>query len=187
MATAAHNPWFEKGMTYVQYVEAMKVNREELTRVYEQVEFSAEDLAAWKDVAQRGWRGIVLTADWCGDAALNVPIVQKIAEQSDVELRYLIRDENLELMDQYLTNGTARAIPIFIFINEAGEKTAVWGPRSPEVQELITSLRSQLPAPDAPDFEEKQKNVYRDFKQQITTDPAIWRTVIDSVKATLQG
>lgn len=187
MATVAHNPWFEKGMTFEQYVEAMKVNREELTRVYEQLEFSADDLAVWKEVAQRNWRSIVLTADWCGDAALNVPVVQKIAEQSQVELRYLIRDENLELMDQYLTNGTSRAIPIFIFIDQEGEMKAVWGPRSPEVQELITSLRSQLPAADAPDFEDKQKNVYRDFKQQITTDPAIWRTVIDSVKAKLQG
>ncbi|MFD2370238.1 thioredoxin family protein [Brevibacillus sp. GCM10020057] len=186
MATFAHNPWFEKGVTFKQYVEAMQVNREELTRVYEQLAFTDEDLAVWEDVAQRGWRGIVLTADWCGDAALNVPIVQRIAEKSNIELRYLIRDENLELMDQYLTNGTARAIPIFIFIDEAGEKQAVWGPRSPQVQELITSLRSGLPEKDAPDFAEKQKIVHRDFKQQITSDPAIWRTVIDSVKAALQ-
>ncbi|MFJ9497221.1 thioredoxin family protein [Brevibacillus centrosporus] len=187
MATIDHNSWFEKGMTFAQYVEAMKVNREEVTRVYEGLTFSPEDLAVWNDVAKRNWRGIVLTADWCGDAALNVPVVQKIAEQSQIELRYLIRDENLELMDQYLTNGTSRAIPIFIFIDEAGEMKAVWGPRSPEVQDLITGMRSQLPAKDAPDFEENQKNVYRDFKQQITTDTAIWRTVIESVKAKLQG
>lgn len=187
MTTLAHNPWFEKGMTYDEYTKSMKVNREELTRVYEQLTFTDEDLAVWKDVAKRNWRGIVLTADWCGDAALNVPILQRIAEQSSVELRYLIRDENLELMDHYLTNGTSRAIPIFIFIDEQGEKQAVWGPRSPEVQELITGLRSQLPAADAPDFAEKQNNVYRSFKEKITSDPAIWRTVIDSVKAALRG
>ena len=54
------------------------------------------------------------------------PIIQRMAEVSQIELRFLIRDENLELMDQYLTNQTARSIPIFIFIDEAGEEKAVW-------------------------------------------------------------
>lgn len=187
MASLNLNDWFEKGMTFAQYVSGMKVNREELTRVYEQLVFSEQDLAVWKGVAERNWRGIVLTADWCGDAALCVPVLQRIAEESNVELRFLIRDENLELMDQYLTNGTSRAIPIFIFIDQDGKETAVWGPRSPEVQEMITSLRAGLPAPDSPDFEEKQKNLYRQFKETITSDPSIWRTVIESVKAKLQA
>lgn len=186
MAGTQLNAWYEKGVTFEQYVEGMKVNREEVTRVYEQLVFSEEDRVLWKELAEKKWRGIVLTADWCGDAALCVPILQKIAEESNLEWRFLIRDENLELMDQYLTNGTARAIPIFIFIDEAGNEKAVWGPRSPEVQEMITSLRAQLPPADSPDFEEKQKGIYRQFKQTITTDPTIWRTVIERVKAKLQ-
>lgn len=60
-------------------------------------------------------------------------------------------------MDQYLTNGTSRAIPIFIFITESGGMQDVWGPRSPEVQELATEVRKQLPASDASDFAEQQK------------------------------
>ncbi|QNV55841.1 hypothetical protein GMA19_00993 [Paenibacillus polymyxa E681] len=112
-----------------------------------------------------------------------MPIVQKIAEHSNIELRFLNRDE----MDQYLTNGTSRAIPIFIFITESGEMQDVWGPRSPEVQELATEVRKQLPASDASDFAEQQKIVFGNFKENITTDPAIWRTVIDSVKAKLKA
>jgi len=187
MATVDQSTWYEKGMTFSQYLENMKVNREELTRVYEQLEFTDEDRALWQDVAKKNGKGIVLTADWCGDAALNVPILQRIAEQSNIEFRYLIRDENLELMDQYLTNGTSRAIPIFVFLDEEGRETAVWGPRAPEVQEMITSLRATLPATDAPDFEEKQKELYRSFKEKITSDPTIWRAVIESVKVKLQG
>ncbi|WP_042196106.1 thioredoxin family protein [Paenibacillus camerounensis] len=185
MSAINHNTWFDKGMTYKEYVEAMNVNREAVDRVYEQLVFTSEDLAVWNNVAKRNLRGIALTADWCGDAALNVPIVQKIAEQSNIEMRFLIRDENLELMDQYLTNGVSRAIPIFIFINESGEMEEVWGPRSPEVQDLIAEVRNQLPASDAADFAEQQKIVYGNFKENITTDPAIWRTVIESVKSKL--
>jgi hypothetical protein len=37
-------------------------------------------------------------------------------------------------------NGTARAIPIFIFIDKDGNEQAVFGPRAPKVQELVLDL-----------------------------------------------
>lgn len=187
MTNTELNNWFDKGMTFEQYVTSMKVNREELNRVYEQLVFTEEDLAVWKNMDQQKGKGIVLTADWCGDASMCVPVLQRIAEESNIEWRFLIRDENLELMDQYLTNGKSRSIPIFIFMDEEGNQTHVWGPRSPEVQELVTSIRAQLPANDAPDFEEKQKILFRQFRETITSEPSIWRTVIESVKAKLQA
>lgn len=179
------NHWFEKGQTFEQYRSSMKVNEAEVTSVYEQLEFTEEDQRFLNNLQTKKWRGIVLTADWCGDAAVNVPIIQRMAELSRIQLRFLIRDENLELMDQYLTNGTARSIPIFIFIDEAGEEQRVWGPRADEVQQLVMSLRNELPAADAPDFEEKQKNMYGEFKKIVTTDPKMWRAIIESVKARL--
>ena len=179
------NKWFEKGQTFEQYRTSMEVNQAEVTAVYEQVQLNDEDQRFLTDLRQRNWRGIVLTADWCGDAALNVPIIQRMAEGSDIELRFLIRDENLELMNQYLTNGTSRSIPIFIFIDKEGNEVRVWGPRADEIQQLVTSLRNNLPESNSPDFEEKQTNMYREFKQKITTDPNMWRTVIDSVKVKL--
>ena len=179
------NNWFEKGQTFEQYRSSMKVNQAELTSVYEQLEFTEDDKIFLNNLKSKKWKGIVLTADWCGDAAVNVPIIQRMAEFSQSELRFLIRDENLELMDQYLTNQTARSIPIFIFIDEAGEEKRVWGPRAEEVQQLVVSLRKDLPDTDAPDFEEKQKNMYREFKKMVTTDPKLWRAVIESVKTRL--
>ena len=96
-----------------------------------------------------------MTADWCGDAMLCVPILMRVAEAAGMELRFLIRDENLELMDQYLTNGKSRSIPIFIFIDADGKERAVWGPRAPEVQRLIEEMRASLPPKDDPQFEEE--------------------------------
>ncbi|HYK71792.1 MAG TPA: thioredoxin family protein [Pseudoneobacillus sp.] len=179
--------WFEKGMTFEDYVNSMKVNQQEVNRVYDQVSFTEDDLTLFKTIANRKWKGIVLTADWCGDAALCVPVVQRMAEECQIELHFLIRDENLELMDQYLTNGKSRAIPIFIFIDQEANESCVWGPRSLEVEEMVQALRAGLPASDSADFQEKQQNMYRQFKEKITTDSTVWRTVIESVKAKLQG
>ncbi|MBA9027092.1 MULTISPECIES: thioredoxin family protein [Bacillaceae] len=173
--------WFEKGMTFEEYRKSMEVNRDELSRVYENVAFSNGDLQFFSDLANKKWRGIVLTADWCGDASFCVPIIQRIAEKSSMELKFLIRDENLELMDQYLTNGTARSIPIFIFIDEAGNEQKVWGPRAEKVQEFLQSLLVQLPDKEAANFKDKQQEVFAQFKERVTTDPDMWRVVIDSV------
>lgn len=177
--------WFEKGLTFEQYVASMQVNKEGLTTVYEGFSLTEEEKAYFAKLADQNLRVIVLTADWCGDAMLNVPIVQRIAEASQTPLSFLIRDENLELMDQYLTNGTARAIPIFIWIDAEGKEKAVWGPRADEVQAVIMDLRSSLPAKDDPSFTKKQEDMYQQYRSRLVTDKELWTFVKNSVKARL--
>ena len=82
---------------------------------------------------------IILGESWCGDVAQNVPVLQKMAELSEgkIEIKILLRDKNLETMDNYLTNG-GRAIPKLIAINlETGEEIFTWGPRPAPVQALM--------------------------------------------------
>ena len=63
---------------------------------------------------KENWIWLILTEAWCGDAAQNIPTIEKIARENDrIKTLYLLRDENLELMDKYLTGG-ARAIPKLI-------------------------------------------------------------------------
>ncbi|MDA9564238.1 thioredoxin family protein, partial [Flavobacteriales bacterium] len=81
---------------------------------------------------------LVISEAWCGDAAQNLPILNKLAELSPmVELQIILRDENLDIMDQHLTNG-GRSIPKIIFTDELDQKEiAVWGPRPEPLQQLV--------------------------------------------------
>lgn len=90
------------------------------------------------------WVWLVITEGWCGDAAQNIPIIEKVAAaNSGIETRYILRDENPELMDQFLTNGS-RSIPKLIAIErESGEVLGTWGPRPKVAQELFTELKSR--------------------------------------------
>lgn len=169
-------------MTFTEYVDYMQVNRPELEGVYKQLELNHDALQYFSQFQDKNLRMISLTADWCGDAALCVPVLQRLAEITSIETRFLIRDENLELMDQYLTNGTSRSIPIFIFIDKNGEEKAVWGPRSPEVQQLVSEKRAELPPQDAPDFPDKQKEMFVSFKKAVTTEPKYWQSVVQDVR-----
>lgn len=178
--------WFQRGMTFQQYVDGMKYNRERMLSIYERVKLSSEEQAFFAKGKEKNLRILVLTADWCGDAMLCIPIIKKIAEVASFDMRFLIRDENLELMDQYLTNGTSRSIPIFIWIDEEGKERAVWGPRAPEVQEMVSQMMADLPSSDAPDFAKKQKEMIREFRLRVSTDEKIWESVKRSVQEKLE-
>ncbi|SFB23330.1 MULTISPECIES: thioredoxin family protein [unclassified Bacillus (in: firmicutes)] len=175
------NEWFEKGMTIEQYVESMKVNKEEMLGIYEN--FTVDE--AFLNMNFSNKRVIVLTEDWCGDAMLNNAILMKIASSIRLDMRFLARDENLELMDQYLTNGTSRAIPIYIFINEDGSEFGVWGPRADKVQALVEEGRLTLPDKESAEFPEKQKEFYTNLMSLYRNDRDIWREVEKSIMRVL--
>jgi hypothetical protein len=61
-----------------------------------------------------------------------------------LELRLIARDQNLELMDQYLTNGS-RSIPIVIALNDNFEEIGHWGPRPTQLQAWVMDNRVTTP------------------------------------------
>lgn len=91
---------------------------------------------------------LVITEAWCGDAAQNIPIIAKIAEENaNIDLRFIMRDEHPEIMDLYLTNG-ARSIPILVLMDENFHDLTTWGPRPKQVQEMV------IEAKDTPDLDQ---------------------------------
>ncbi len=103
-----------------------------------------DELVEKLDDVNDEWIWLVLTEAWCGDAAQSLPIINKMAEASDnITLRLVLRDENLDLMDQFLQNGRSRSIPKLICINaKTHDVVGDWGPRPQEAQQLYDSLRN---------------------------------------------
>ena len=87
---------------------------------------------------------LILTEGWCGDAAQNVPVIEKIAAESvNIETRYLLREENPELMDRFLTGG-ARSIPKLIAIDaKTFDVLGNWGARPKAAQELFVEMKAR--------------------------------------------
>ena len=97
----------------------------------------AETLNGFEEISQVRW--IVITESWCGDAAQSVPVIAHLAElNSNIQCDIVLRDENPELIDAFLTNG-GRSIPKVLFINPDGEIVQVWGPRHQLLQEAFVA------------------------------------------------
>lgn len=175
--------YFETATPIEQYMDEMTLLKEEAFKVYNNfnIQDDSNDLQLVKDKSPRI---LVITENWCGDAMINNSILRRIAEQTDLDVRCVLRDEDTDLIDQYLTNG-GRAIPIYVFLNDTGEVIGQWGPRAPELQENIMNLRKELPAKENPNFEIAQKELYQGINEQYTKNAKFWTWVYESQKAAL--
>lgn len=107
--------YYQQAKPINQYIEDMNVNKEGLLSIYNSFDFPKDD-ARLESLKDKGYRHVlIITEDWCTDAMMNNAILKHISEHLNLEVRAFYRDENTDLIDQYLTNGRARAIPIFIF------------------------------------------------------------------------
>jgi hypothetical protein len=88
---------------------------------------------------------LVIAEGWCGDAAQLLPILEKMAIQSGkIELRIVLRDENEDFMNLFLTNK-AKSIPVAIVINKStGSVLGKWGPRPKAADELIEEYKKEF-------------------------------------------
>src|SRR5215210_5957981 len=96
---------FEQGLTYEQYKAQMTRNREKIEANERRVQLDPSDLAAFQRLP-RPLNVLVLAEDWCGDVIANLPVIGRLAAESGkLELRVLLRDQHLDVMDQYLLHG----------------------------------------------------------------------------------
>ena len=117
-----------------------KLNWQRMKRLAKTIEIE-ETVASVVSTNDHVMTWLIITEAWCGDAAQNIPIIEKIAAESGIiETRYILRDENPELIDRFLTFG-ARSIPKLVALDsETLEVLGEWGARPTVAQELFFEM-----------------------------------------------
>jgi len=125
------------------YLHYTNLNFHRMKRLDKTVELN-EDLKSLLQAIEKPQTWLVISEAWCGDAAQNVPILQKMAAQNQlIDLKIILRDENLDVMDLYLTKG-GRSIPKLIALeNETFNEIFTWGPRPAVIQEVMNQLKEE--------------------------------------------
>ena len=154
-----------EGMTYKQYLEMTKVesantnidiltieqkerseiiklNIHRMTRIDKSYEPGIDIRDEIEKIADHQlW--MVITENWCGDSAQNLPYIAGIASMNqNIELKLILRDSNPDIMDHYLTNGT-RSIPKLVAFDNEGNELFQWGARPKAAQDLVSDLKTQ--------------------------------------------
>ena len=144
--------------------EYAKLNIQRMERIYKTLVVT-EQLADKVKAINEKQTWICITEGWCGDAAQSLPLFARLAElNSNITLKLVLRDENLELMDRHLTNG-GRAIPIVIALQE-GKELWKWGPRPASLQVVVDEFK-QNPTVT---FEELKTQLHTWYAKNKTVD-----------------
>jgi hypothetical protein len=108
---------FEQGLTLAQYLDGMSMNRDRFGRALETASVSEPGRRLIERLGSP-LKLLVITEDWCGTSLAYMPAVAKLAEQhSGVDMRIFRRDENPDVMGQFLKRGVHRSIPVFVFFD----------------------------------------------------------------------
>jgi hypothetical protein len=87
---------------------------------------------------------LVITEGWCGDAAQILPVINKMAEVTvDIEMQIVLRDENEDLMNQFLTNGSKSIPKIIILEKETLNVLGDFGPRPTAASKLVSDYKTK--------------------------------------------
>ncbi len=119
---------------------------------------------------------LVITEPWCGDSLASLPVLIKMGEINiSWEIRILLRDENTDLMDKFLTNGGS-AIPVFLFLADDGSLISKWGPRPEKVQAIFKAHRERIESGEI-----DRKEVYLKLRKfyAVNRGKEIMNTIVD--------
>ena len=108
----------------------------------------------------------------------------RIAEVTGADLRIFLRDENPDIMDEFLSNaGKARAIPVFVFYTKGTRYITYFTERSAgahaELAAIMDQVRSELKLPQGTTFatvpEASKQAFIRELIARITPRFPDWR------------
>jgi len=178
---------FEQGLTYANFLAQAAVNVDKFEQNYKSAPLTQEDLAFFQRAASlpQGPAKIVAIAEaWCGDVYRELPTLARIADATGLALRVFLRDENPDIMDEFLSNdGKSRAIPVFIFYTADMQYIAHFTERSAaahrELDEIGNQVKTQMGLPKETTFatapEDRKQELLREVIARIQPRSDDWR------------
>jgi thiol-disulfide isomerase/thioredoxin len=162
---------FAKGVSYAEYEAKSERFGQRMKDNYAGTEVAPEDAKALKDLMAREGgpaKIMVITEDWCPDCYRGVPVFARIGEASGMEVRIFARDENKDIMSEFLHNGEFESIPTVVFYTKDHRYIAHWIERPALANEQMREMApmyARMRKPDkTPEEAEQAKNEYIAFQ-----------------------
>jgi len=169
---------FNSGLTYDEYIGRIQRNREKFDYNHRETVLSDDDVAAFRRlVAQAGGpaRALALGEDWCPDVFRGLPVIARIADAAGMELRVFPRDDNLDIMSEFLNRGESQSIPTLVFYTSDHRYIAHWIERPEKANAEMGEVMKRYEGLDRSKPEDVAK--LREIANEFQTGPiwASWR------------
>lgn len=146
---------YATGMTYADYVASIERNQKRFEENYDGTTVTADDTAKLKSLMARPGgpaKIMVIGEDWCPDVFRGLPVFQRVAEATGMELRMFPRDQNSDIMGEFLAGGEHQSIPVAVFYTKDMDYIAHFTERPQlalqEMREKLGPMYARLRKPD---------------------------------------
>jgi hypothetical protein len=135
--------------SYQDWMAAIGQRKAEFQRHYDEFKLSDADAAYFKKlVDEKGLKALVIGEDWCPDVWRGLPVMARIQEATGMEVRYFMRDQNKDIMAEFLNKGEFESIPTVVFYDGQHNYLGHWIERAKLVDEQMPEVRRRaLPDP----------------------------------------
>ena len=162
---------FAQGQTYEAWIASIERNKARFQENYDGTRIADDDARAFRELLalpNGPARCLALGEDWCPDVFRGLPVMARIAEACDMELRVFFRDQHKDIMAEFLKHGEHESIPTFVFYTRDHRYIGHWIERPALANEQMPELRKLQEPLRNPDLsqEERQKYIqaYIDFQ-----------------------
>jgi len=182
---------FASGITWEQYFnENVQRNKDKFQYNYDETHVSDDDAAAFKRLAALPGgpaKALALGEDWCPDVFRGLPVLVRIVEASGMELKVFPRDDNTDIMNEFLNHGESQSIPTFVFYTKDHRYIAHWIERPAKANAEMGEVMKRYEGLDRSKPEDVAK--LREIANEFQTGPtwAEWRNeTIRELRALLE-
>ena len=168
---------FDIGLTtFDAWMEAIPERNDQFQSHYDEYEPNAEDLAAVKALVQsHGVKVLTIGEHWCPDVWRGLPVMAKISEATGMEHRIFFRDQNKDIMSEFLKDGEFESIPTFVFYDGDHNYLGHWIERPVLAQEQMQEIRQRVMPNGAPPEGPERDALMTEYRAETNKLAADWR------------
>ena len=163
---------YEQGISWKQWMETIDRNQEQFQFNYDAHELNQDDVAAIKALMSKPGapvKCLALGEAWCTDVVRGMGVMARLAEATGIDLKIFFRDQNLDIMSEFLYKGEFQSIPVFVFYTKDHEYIGHWIEKAKLVREqadLLSAITSKMRDQEISQEErEKYMAEYAEFKK----------------------
>jgi hypothetical protein len=157
------------GLSFDAYVATAKPDKQAAWRaVYDKIKLADPQRTLLASFT-RQMRILVTSGVWCGDCVQQCPLLERIAEASDlIDLRFVDRDEHADLSQRIMICGGLR-VPTVVFMAEDYEFIGLMGDRSLTRYRSMAAqqLGANCPLPGAPIPTDELRATMQDWLNEV--------------------
>ncbi len=153
----------QQGISWEQWMETIERNKDKFTENYEATTLNPDDVAAIKALMAKA-NGpatvLVLGEPWCTDVVRGMPVMARLAEATGLELKIFFRDQNLDIMNEFLYKGEFQSIPVFVFYTRDHKYIGHWIEKAKKAREEMNLISEITAKMRDPELSQEQRDAY---------------------------